>query len=369
MRTLRGALVGHGFIAEKGHLPAYKSARREGLPIEIVAIADSCPERLRIARDANPGVRVYDDARALIDAERGAIDFLDITTPPSEHAALAHIAFDAGLHVLCEKPIATSAAEAREMMAHARRAERVFFPSHNYKHAPVVKEVRRVLDSGAIGDVKLVTLHTFRNTHAKGVKEWRPDWRRERRYSGGGIAMDHGSHTFYLAFDWFGAYPHSITAKASTIGAFDTEDNLSCTITFPGGGVATAHLTWTAGIRKVIYTIHGTHGAVRVEDDKVEVSTMLAGDAGPTRWDIREETLRSDWMDASHVHWFRSLFEKFMGAIEQRDFVGSEARDSLMCIQLIESAYASSRDGSREISVPPIARDRETSPAPLHAAE
>ena len=61
---------------------------------------------------------------------------------------------------------------------------------------------------GVIGRVRLVTLQTFRTTHARRNRYGAPDWRRERRWSGGGIAMDHGSHTCsYLAFDWLKSYP------------------------------------------------------------------------------------------------------------------------------------------------------------------
>ena len=105
------------------------------------------------------------------------------------------------------------------MLRHATRAERVIYPCHNYKHAPVIKAVRSVIESGRIGKVHLVTLQTFRDTHAKGVPGWRTDWRRERRYSGGGIAMDHGSHTFYLAFEWLRAYPTAITRARGHDGA------------------------------------------------------------------------------------------------------------------------------------------------------
>ena len=231
-------------------------------------MADICPARREAARAAIPGVRVYESHAELLEKEAGRIDFVDITTPPSAHAEIAHAALDRGLHVLCEKPLTTTTAEARALLDHARRAKRVLYPCHNYKHAPVIKTVRGILDAGTIGNVSLVTLHTFRNTHARGVSEWRPDWRRERRYSGGGIAMDHGSHTFYLAFDWLGTYPTSITAQMSTLGSFDTEDNLACSITFPNG-TASAHLSWTAGMRRVIYTLHGERGAIRVEDDDV----------------------------------------------------------------------------------------------------
>jgi predicted dehydrogenase len=224
----------------------------------------------------------------------------------------------------------------------------VIFPCHNYKHAPVIKTVRRLLDSGAIGPVRLVTLHTFRSTHARGVPEWRPDWRRERRFSGGGIAMDHGSHTFYLAFDWLGAFPTAISAKTSTAPGLDTEDNLSCTITFPTG-TASAHLSWTAGMRRVIYTLQGERGAIRVEDDEVETVVGHKRGDGSFTWETHRERSASDWMDASHTLWFRSLLEQFAAAIAAGDWAGQEAESSLHCVELITTAYASAAQGSRDL--------------------
>lgn len=338
--TLHGALIGFGFIAEKGHLPAYLACEG-GERFRIEAVADHCEARRQVARRLLPEARIYDDAKSLIAAEAGRLDFVDISTPPCDHAAIAHLAFDAGLHVLCEKPLATSSQDAAAMLAHAASARRVLYPGHNYKHAPVVRAVREVLDSGRLGRVHLVTLDTFRTTHAKGVSEWQPDWRRARRYSGGGIAMDHGSHTFYLAFDWLGSYPHSITAKMSHLGNFDTEDNFSCTLTFPTG-IAVAQLTWNAGMRRVIYTIHGEHGAIRVEDDDVQV--VINGQ-------VERTSIASNWMDASHVVWFQSLLSQFAGAIETGEWVGREARESFLCVQLIETAYTSARSGSRELAL------------------
>jgi predicted dehydrogenase len=346
-RALRGGVVGYGFISERGHLPAYalEGANR----FEIVAVADTCAARRDKARAALPKARIYESHVHMLEAERGRIDYVDVTTPPCDHARVAQDALACGLHVLCEKPLATSADEARAMVALARQKRRVLFPCHNYKHAPVIKAVRQVLDSGLLGKVSLVTLQTFRNTHAKGVDDWRRDWRRERRFSGGGIAMDHGSHTFYLAFDWLGGYPTSITAKMSTLGDFDTEDNFACAMTFPGG-TATAHLSWTAGVRKVIYTIHGERGAVRVEDDDVEVAVMNgdAGDGGHVMWEMKKHRVASEWMDASHVGWFRSLFDRFADAVRADEFVSHETESSLRCVELITSAYESARDNSRE---------------------
>src|SRR6476659_156959 len=184
-RPYKGALIGFGFIAEKGHLPAYLAAPDL---FEIVAVADICAARREIAQRALPKARIYPDTKTLLAAEARRLDFVDIATPPCDHAAIAHAAFEHCLHVFCEKPIATSAADAKSMLDHAQQVKRVFFPSHNYKHAPVIKAIRNVLESGELGPIHLVTLDTFRTTHAKGVAEWSPDSRRARKTSGGGIA-------------------------------------------------------------------------------------------------------------------------------------------------------------------------------------
>src|SRR4051812_14974723 len=86
--VLCGALVGYGFIAEKGHAPAYRAAAGDGVPLSIVAVADTCAARRAKAKRDLPGVRVYEGVDALLAKEKGRIDFVDVTTPPSEHAKI-----------------------------------------------------------------------------------------------------------------------------------------------------------------------------------------------------------------------------------------------------------------------------------------
>jgi predicted dehydrogenase len=352
---LRGAVIGFGFICGKGHVPAYLKRAESQKDVEIVAVADICEPRRKLAHEVLPGARIYPDYLSLLNAEAKNLDFVDIATPPCDHAAIAHAAFDRGLHVLCEKPLTTSLEEARAMLAHASKAKRVIFPCHNYKHAPVVKAIQEIVRGGRIGKVRSLTLSTYRNTHAKGVTEWKTHWRRERRFSGGGIAMDHGSHSFYLTFDWLGCYPTSVTAKMSNLepDKWDTEDNFSCVLTFPNG-LAHAHLTWTAGMRKVVYTVQGDKGGIFVADDDLELSVMEKTGGpdvaqGAVTWKTEKRSIASDWMDASHVGWFNSLFDQFKAAMAAGDFVGKEARESYLCIQLITTAYRSAAEGCREL--------------------
>jgi predicted dehydrogenase len=345
-------VVGYGFIASRGHLPAYSERAKRQRDVEITAIADVCSARRERARHDLPGVRLYSSYQALLRAEADKLDFVDICTPPSAHLEIAEAALDRGLHVLCEKPLATTVREAGTLLACAHAAERVIFPCHNYKHAPVVKAIRDLLEEGRLGRVRSITLSTFRNTHARGVSEWKPDWRRERKYSGGGIAMDHGSHTFYLAFEWMGGYPTAVSAKMAKLGsaAYNTEDNFTAVLTFPNG-LAHAHLSWTAGVRKVLYTIQGERGAITVDDDDLQLA--VSQDGGPVdgngHWLVERKSIASHWMDASHYHWFDSLFDEFKTAIQERDFVGKEVRDAYFCIQTISNAYRSAGESCREV--------------------
>jgi predicted dehydrogenase len=358
-KKLRGAVVGYGFISGKGHIPAYLKRAADSGDVEIVAVADICEARRNQAQEALPKARIYSDYRALLDAESGNLDFVDISTPPCDHAAIAHAAFDKGLHVLCEKPLTTTLEEAASLLEHAGRAKRVLFPCHNYKHAPVVKAIREIIASGKIGKVRSLTLNTYRNTHAKGVTEWKTNWRRENKYSGGGIAMDHGSHTFYLTFDWMGSYPTAVTAKMANLSSqWDTEDAFTAVLSFPNG-TAHAHLTWTAGVRKVIYTVQGERGAITVDDDDLQLAVMRSTGGpdvaqGAITWDVEKRVISSDWMDASHVGWFNSLFDQFKTAIEKDDFVGKEAKEAYLCIQLITTAYRSAQEGCRELPLASI---------------
>jgi predicted dehydrogenase len=267
-------------------------------------------------------------------------------------------ALEFDLHVLCEKPIATRSKEASRVLATAQRKGRVLFPCHNYQHAPVIQAVRNLLSQDTIGPVHLVTLDTFRNTHALGVAEWREHWRRERRWSGGGIAMDHGSHTFYLAFDWLESYPTAISASATRRPPFDTEDTLACQLTFPSG-VAMARMTWAAGMRRALYTLHGPRGAISVDDDHIRLSTMSsavpskASNIGAIQWSVREMVAPSAWDNPGHPEWFVAHLVRFAQVLREGTCLPKETLDAWQCLRVIEAAYASSDEGSRTVVLPP----------------
>lgn len=350
-RVLKGAIVGFGFISSKGHMPAYEHRFKNVGDVEIIAV---CDKTLARKKDVPETVRFYTDFQEMLAAEMPELDFIDVSTHAADHYPIAKWALQNGLHVLCEKPLTIKTEEALDLILTAIKNQKVLFPCHNYKHAPVVKALKELIEKNVIGTIHSVTMNTFRNTHAVGIADWNPDWRRQKCLSGGGIGMDHGSHSLYLLFDWLKGYPQSVTAASTNRSPdfYDTEDNFYAVYEFQNGN-ANIHLSWTAGVRKVLYALQGEKGSITVDDDQLEIAIKKTMDHDginhQATWKVEKKTLSSDWMDSSHVSWFNSLFDRFVQAIEMRDYENADLMDAYFCIKSIMASYESIEKNSSKV--------------------
>jgi len=171
--------------------------------------------------------------------------------------------------------------------------------------------------------------------------------------------MDHGSHSLYLTFDWLKNYPQTVSAfSQNSNSAYDTEDSFNAVFSYPNGKQAHIFLTWTAGVRKVIYTIQGKKGAIKVEEDDMEIAIMSdlndASISHKAKWDFEHVKITSNWMDSSHVNWFNSMFDEFMKAIIENHVEHLEIKDALWCVNCIESAYKSINNNNGKVIIPDI---------------
>jgi len=185
------------------------------------------------------------------------------------------------------------------MIDDAHRAGRVIFPAHNYKHAPVIRAVRRALDRGDIGGAPGDVAHLPQHARARRrrvARELAP------RAALLGRRHRHGPREPHLLprLRLDGGVPHRDHREDVVPSGFDTEDTVSATVTFPTG-IANVHLTWTAGVRRVIYTLHGERGTIRVEDDAVEVSVMV-----PRRTRRRRRAGRRARSTSARAGWTRA---------------------------------------------------------------
>ena len=187
--TLDVALLGFGLAGRVFHAPLV--AATPGLRLHTVVSSD--PARVAAT---HPGARVLADPHAAFaDPD---IDLVVVATPNDTHAPLALAALAAGKHVVVDKPFALDVAEARTMIAAARRADRLLGVFHNRRWDADFLALRALLDGGALGEV--AELHS----HFDRFRPQVPDRWRDRAGPGGGLWYDLGPHLVDQALQLFG---------------------------------------------------------------------------------------------------------------------------------------------------------------------
>jgi hypothetical protein len=104
-------------------------------------------------------------------------------------------------------------------------------------------------------------------------------------------------------------------------------------------------------MRRVLYTLHGDAGAIRVEDDDIEVVRKREQIDGTFAWETESACVASSWTDASHATWFGSVLEELEVAIRRRDIANTRVEDALRCVEAIDASYRSARNGGHEVSL------------------
>ncbi len=194
---MRAALIGCGRIAGM-HISALSRAG-----VQIVAVCDRDEQKATRTAALTRAARVYTDVGELLEAERP--DAVHVLTPPASHATLAVQAAEAGCHVLVEKPIALSVADADDAIVAARRHDVTLAANHNYLCKPSVVKARELVAAGRIGEVLHVDSYY-------GLSEEADSWT--------GAAGAHWAHR--LPGGAFTNYlPHLIYLQAAFMGEID----------------------------------------------------------------------------------------------------------------------------------------------------
>lgn len=198
--ALRVAMVGYAFMGA-AHSQAWRTAPRMfDLPLspELTVLVGRDAARVESAADRMGWASTDTDWRRVV--ERDDVDLVDICTPGDTHAEIAVAALRAGKHVLCEKPLANSVAEAQEMAEAARSAREQGVRSmvgFTYRRVPAIALARRLVEQGRIGEV--------RHVRAQYLQDWIADpeaplsWRLDKDRAGSGALGDIGAHALDLA--------------------------------------------------------------------------------------------------------------------------------------------------------------------------
>jgi predicted dehydrogenase len=191
------ALIGCGAVSEFLYTHALRVLGREGVT-ETIALVDPNPAQTAKVAESFPLARRYRDLDELL-AERPA-ELMIIATPNRFHAEMAVACLERGAHVLCEKPMALSVTECDQMLRTAEAASRALAVGHFRRFFPSTTLIRDVLSAKLLGRVQ-----SFRCTWCHAY-DWpgKSAFKFQRKDSGGGVLMDHGTHMIDLLLWWLG---------------------------------------------------------------------------------------------------------------------------------------------------------------------
>jgi UDP-N-acetyl-2-amino-2-deoxyglucuronate dehydrogenase len=312
---------------------------------DFVACCDQDIERARAVATKYEVPHVFDDAEVML--RDSNVEAVLICAPHPAHEQLVLAAAQAGVHVLCEKPISITMDAANRMIAAAKQGEITFGVVFQRRFWPAAQRIRQAIDSGRFGKPTLgeCSVRIWRSPEYFASDPWRGKWSTE----GGGVLMNQAVHAIDM-LQWFMGRPVEVFGRYETFrhGAYiDVEDTAVATVQFESGALATILAATTvqpeSGFR---VAVHGDMGST------VSVWEQNEGQQGINDvWNLPgEETFRTVWeleekgkpgFPMFHVlqiqEFLQSLIEKQRPAV-----TGEDARVSL---EIIQAVYESSRTG------------------------
>ena len=339
---IRIAIAGAGAITERAHVPALASVA----DVRIVAIQSRTADKAEriaqsISSDAGNRPKVYSDFDDML--ARECPDAVGIFTPNNLHCEFTVKALNSGAHVLVEKPMAPTAAEARKMVDAAAKANRVLMVAMQRRFGVIERAIKDALASGAIGKPHFVRA---RLSHG-GPQLWAPGqkWFTTASEAGGGAMLDLGVHVADLAI-WFMGEIDSVSGQVGTLAKqIEVDDTGAMILHFKSGAIGVVEASWSSMPPLSAIEIYGTEGRVMAGYPRNDIS-ILKSDGSPVPGFSREEVMaRFDPRDLLAPS--RALAEHFIAAIQGRAKPSPDGNDGLRAVEAIEACYRSSRSGSR----------------------
>ncbi len=309
--------------------------------VRLVAVADQDAQRAEALAKLY-GSRAGTNWEAVVTSRD--IDAVVVATPHNWLAPVTLAALEARKHVLCEKPLATTAAQAEGLVAAASRNGSKLKTGFNHRHHPAIAQAHALAQAGRIGRLLFIRC---RYGHG-GRAGYEQEWRANSAESGGGELLDQGIHALDL-FRWFLAEFSEVTAAIeNAFWAMEVEDNAFCLLRTPSGQMASLHASWTQWKNLFSFEVLGERGYVIVEGlggsygpEHLIVGQRSAGFGVPA-----EEVHTYDGEDAS----WAAEWEEFASAIREDRQPLASGLDGWQALRLAEAAYESAR-ARRTISI------------------
>ncbi|WP_085506715.1 Gfo/Idh/MocA family protein [Thalassobacillus devorans] len=341
MQKLRMGIIGVGGIATQRHIPAYQSLQDQ---VEITAVHDVNIERASQVAEEFAIPNVVEDYHELFDH----VDAVTICTPNKFHAEISIAALEAGVHVMCEKPMAMTAEEGTAMLETAKKNDRLLSIAYHYRYTPEARLAKEVVTNGEIGDPLVTRVQALRRRKVPG---WGVFTNKELQ--GGGSLIDFGCHLLDLSL-WLLDNPKPVEVIGKTYDRlskvpgqvndwgpfdhekFDVDDHVTAYITFENGMSMQFETSWAANIKedKTSLSISGVDGGLDVYP--FELYQAKYGAVWDSKVKVPEE-------------------ETDPGVLQAKNFIEScngdarlvvEPEEALKVTELMEAIYLSSETGS-----------------------
>ena len=350
---LRAGVIGLGYGGEM-HLKGYTQ-----LPnVEVIALAGLEETRLHALGETYSVPNLYRYDRDLL--ARNDLDIVSICVPNHLHMPIAVQALEKGAHVLCEKPLARTTAEAEVMVQAARRANRVLQTVYNHRLRGDVLVLKQLIDEGQLGHIYYARATWMRGHGIPGVGTWFVN----KDIAGGGPLIDLGVHVLDMAL-YLLDEPEIVTVSASTYNELGTRGigidpkarKTGTSNTFNVEDIATAFLRLGNGATLLLEAAWATHGSAT--DD---FGLTLYGTEGGAELRVHEH----NWQDTLHV--YRSIagipaeirpqtskgeghiavVRNFVQTITSGNWSLHDGSEGMRRVQVVDSCYESAKQG-REI--------------------
>lgn len=332
MKNVRVGIIGMGNIGKHhaGYLLDGKVSR-----CELTAVCSTSPEKL--ADYATKGVKVFGDAMELIHSK--TVDAVIVATPHYQHTTLGIAAFEAGLHVMVEKPISAHKADAERLSAaHSKHPELIFGGMFQLRVEPRYEKIRALIRNGDLGEivrVNWVNTDWFRGEAYYASSAWRATWKGE----GGGVLLNQCLHNLDV-LQWLLGSPARVRGFCQ-LGRFhqiEVEDNVTAYLEWPNQatGVFVSSTGEAPGANR--FEIVGTRGTLVLENGKL-VLTRNAADmidysrtakTGFTKPDATAEEIPFSNAAAPHA----TLMQNFVNAILDGEPLIAPGADGIRSVEL-----------------------------------
>ena len=323
--------------------------------IVVTAVADRRASRRAWAQENVPGAQVFAEGSELIQA--GVCDAVLIATPHYQHPTLAAEAFEAGLHVLCEKPAGVYTLQVRDMMAAAdKHPDRVFAMMFNQRTNCVYRKMKEMIDGGEIGEIKRmnwIVTDWYRTQYYYDSGAWRATWKGE----GGGVLLNQAPHNLDL-WQWVCGMPISVAAycDVARYHRIEVEDDATL-ITRYANGATGLFVTSTGeypGTNRL--EISGELGKLVLEEGVLKWWKLQESE-NDVRWhsdnsmpQIPYEYTEERFEDDGPQH--RGIIQNFANAILHGEKLISPGVDGLNELTLSNAAYLSQWTGNSPVALP-----------------